>query len=59
MIKDGDWNELTTKELFQKLDITQQQFEEANKTLTKSTNVVLKTKRRSINITPNYFHAGM
>ena len=42
LIKETDSKELTTDELFQKLGITQEQFEEAHKSLTKSTNVVLK-----------------
>ena len=42
LIKETDSKELTTDELFQKIGITQEQFEEAHKSLTKSTNVVLK-----------------
>ncbi|XP_078328201.1 uncharacterized protein LOC144623627 [Crassostrea virginica] len=42
LIKEPDSKELSTQQLFEKLGITQEQFEEANKTLSKSTSVVLK-----------------
>lgn len=45
-IKENDSKEMVAEELFQTLGITQEQFEEANNSLTKSTSVVLKRNRR-------------
>ena len=41
-IKESDSKELSTDQLFEKIGITQEQFEEANNIITKSSNIVLK-----------------